>query len=265
LAPFWGSKFVKNYLLPLYFGEADLTNWLYTLYRMLWGTLDLLFPPTCGGCGKVGFRWCVDCQKHVQILNGIVCEVCGLPLDKSGVCDACQMDRPHFRALRARAIFDNPVRNALHKLKYKRDMSMGDSLAAQMVAFVRELNWPIDMIIPVPLGKQRLKERGYNQVGMIARPLALALNLKYVSNGLVRCKETRSQVGLTKAERRENLHEAFQAGVDVSEKTILVMDDVSTTGSTLSSSAEALYLSGAKKVYALTVARALPNHGLQHA
>jgi competence protein ComFC len=82
---------------------------------------------------------------------------------------------------------------------------------------------------------------------------------------MVWCKETRSQVQLTKAERRENVHEAFQVGVDVREKTILVMDDVSTTGSTLSSSAEALYLSGAKNVYALTVARALPHHGLQHA
>ncbi|NOT04374.1 MAG: ComF family protein [Anaerolineales bacterium] len=144
-------------------------------------------------------------------------------------------------------------------------MSMGDSLAAQMVAFVRDLDWPIDIIIPIPLGKQRLKERGYNQVGMIAKPLALALNLQYAPEGLVRRKETRSQVGLTKTERRENVHSAFQAGVDVRGKNILVMDDVSTTGSTLSSSAEALYSSGAKNVYALTVARALPHHGLQHA
>jgi competence protein ComFC len=242
-----------------------LTNWSYTLYRSIWNALDLIFPPACGGCGKVGSRWCVDCQKHVHVLNGIVCDICGLPLDKAGECDSCRKDRPHFRALRAWAVFDNPVRSALHKLKYRRDMSMGDSLAAQMVAFVRELNWPIDMIIPIPLGKQRLKERGYNQVGMIARPLAMALNLQYEPDGLVRCKETRSQVGLTKAERRENVHSAFQAGVNVSEKTILVMDDVSTTGSTLSSSAEALYSSGAKNVYALTVARALPHYGLQHA
>lgn len=140
---------------------------------------------------------------------------------------------------------------------------MGDSLAAQMTSFVRELGWPIDMIIPVPLGKRRRKERGYNQVAMIATPLALALEIKYASKGLVRRKETRSQVGLTKSERRENVHLAFQAGVDVTGKIILVMDDVSTTGSTLSSSAEALYSSGAKDVYALTVARALPHHGLQ--
>ncbi|MBI5946182.1 MAG: ComF family protein [Chloroflexi bacterium] len=237
----------------------------YTLYRSIWSALDLLYPPVCGGCGKNGSRWCVECQGRVKILNGILCEVCGLPLERAGVCNTCQADQPHFRALRAWAVFDNPVRNALHQLKYRKDMSLGDSLAAQMASFVRELRWPIDMIIPIPLGKQRLKERGYNQVAMIAQPLALALDLKYASAGLVRRKETRSQVGLTKSERRENVHSAFQAGVDVTDKIILVMDDVSTTGSTLSSSAEALYSSGAKDVYALTVARALPHHGLQHA
>jgi predicted amidophosphoribosyltransferase len=100
---------------------------------------------------------------------------------------------------------------------------------------------------------------------MIAKPLALALDVQYVSNGLMRRKETRSQVGLSKQERRVNVREAFQAGVGMNGKNILVMDDVSTTGSTLSSSAEALYSSGAKNVYALTVARALPHHGLQHA
>jgi competence protein ComFC len=237
----------------------------YTFYRSIWGGLDMLFPPNCGGCGKSGSRWCVECQGLVKILNGNLCEVCGLPLHQAGICDECRADRPHFRALRAWTVFEGPVKNALHKLKYRRDMSMGDSLAAQMVAFVRELNWPIDVIIPVPLGKQRLRERGYNQVGMIAKPLALALEVQYVSKGLIRCKETRSQVGLSKLERRENVKEAFQAGAGMNEKNILVMDDVSTTGSTLSSGAVALYSAGAKNVYALTVARALPHHGLQHA
>jgi competence protein ComFC len=212
----------------------------------------------------MGSRWCGDCQQRVKILDGILCEICGLPLPKAGTCDSCLADKPHFRALRAWAVFENPLQTALHKLKYRRDMSMGDSLASQMISFVQKLNWPIDIIIPIPLGKQRQKERGYNQVGMIAMPLAIALGVNYVPNELSRRKETRSQVGLTKTERRENVREAFQAGTGVSGKTILVMDDVSTTGSTLSSSADALYSSGAKDVYALTVARALPQHGLKN-
>ncbi len=241
-----------------------MTSWSYALYRSFWVALDLIFPPACGGCGKIGSRWCGVCQQRVEILRGDLCKICGLPLDKAMICTTCQADRPHFRELRAWAVFGDPVQPALHKLKYRRDISLGDAIASHMISFVKELNWPIDLIVPIPLGKHRLKERGYNQVGMIAKPLAMALNVQYAPHGLVRSKETRSQVGLTKLERKENVSKAFQAGVGVREKVVLVMDDVSTTGSTLSSGAEALYLSGAKDVYALTVARALPHHGLRH-
>jgi ComF family protein len=241
-----------------------LTNWKYTLYRSAWSALDLLFPPLCGGCNKAGSRWCEDCQKKVKILDGIVCDVCGLPQEQVGVCKTCLAERPHFRALRAWVIFEEPIQNALRKLKYRRDMSMGDAIAFQMVSFVQNLNWQIDMIIPTPLGKQRMKERGYNQVAMIAKPLSMALQIEYAPNHLMRKKETRSQVGLTKIERKKNVEGAFQAGANVKRKNILVMDDVSTTGSTLSSIAEAIYTAGAKEVYALTVARALAHHNLNH-
>jgi competence protein ComFC len=240
-----------------------LTNWSYTLYRSLWSALDLLFPPACGGCGKIGSHWCVECQQHVQILNGTLCEVCGLPQDTDGICNTCRAERPHFHALRAWVVFEDPIRKALLRLKYYRNFSLGDALAVQMTDFVRDLNWPIDMLIPIPLGRQRMKERGYNQAGMIAEPLARALGIEFAPKALVRSKETRSQVGLSKQERQKNVLGVFQA-TGVSGKTILVLDDVSTTGSTLSSSAEALLSSGASDVYALTVARALPRHGLRH-
>jgi ComF family protein len=236
----------------------------YTLYRSLWSALDLLFPPVCGGCEKTGFRWCGECQQRVQVLSGTVCDVCGLPQNASGVCDACRADRPRFHALRAWAVFEDPLRSVLHRLKYRRDVALGDAIAAHMVQYVTDLCWDIDMIIPIPLGRKRMKQRGYNQVGMIARPLALALDVQFAPKVLARRKETRSQVGLSKQERRENVHGAFQAGTGVKGKTVLVLDDVSTTGSTLSSGAEALFSSGAKDVYALTVARALPRHGLKH-
>lgn len=241
-----------------------MTNWKYAVYRSVWSALDLLFPPVCGGCKRGGSRWCADCRGRVVILDGILCDVCGLPQDRSGVCDACLAERPHFRSLRSWASFDDPVRTALHKLKYRRDMSMGEALAAHMTVFVKKLNWNIDLLIPIPLGNKRFKERGYNQVGMIAKPLALALDVRYAPRELLRHKETRSQVGLTRTERRENVRDAFQAGTGVKGRSVLVMDDVSTTGSTLSAAAQALYSAGARDVYALTVARAMPHHGLKH-
>ncbi len=240
-------------------------NWKYSVYHSLWSMLDLLFPAECGGCGKAGSCWCMDCQKRVTILDGILCEICGLPQDKPGVCGTCLAERPRFRALRAWAVFSDPVQHALHGLKYRRNISMGDTFALHMVPFVKSLNWQIDMVIPIPLGRKRYKERGYNQVAMIAKPLALALDTRYAPKGLMRRKETRSQVGLTKVERKANIQNAFQAGRGIAGKSVLIMDDVSTTGSTLSAGAEVLYSAGATDVYALTVARALPQHGLEHA
>jgi competence protein ComFC len=236
----------------------------YAFYRSIWIGLDILFPPVCGGCEKLGSRWCSECQERVQILRGTLCEVCGLPQDRAEICNDCHADRPHFHALRAWAVYEDPVKKALHKLKYRRDIGLGNVLAGEMTHFVKDLNWKIDVIVPIPLGRRRYKERGYNQVGMIGKPLALALDIEFAPKILMRSKETRSQVGLTRQERRENVHQAFQAGAGARGKRILVLDDVSTTGSTLSSSAAALLSAGAKDVFALTVARALPHHGLIH-
>ncbi len=139
---------------------------------------------------------------------------------------------------------------------------MGEALAAQMIPFVESLNWKADIFIPTPLSAKRLKERGYNQVAMVAKPLSLALGLPYAPQALARRKETRSQVGLSHQERKENTRGAFWAAGDVRGKNVLLLDDVATTGSTLSAAAEALLTAGAREVYALTVARALPRHGL---
>lgn len=237
-------------------------NWKYKSYRSIWSALDLLFPPECGGCGAKGSRWCLECQRRVKILDGVLCDVCGLPQKNSGVCETCLVERPRFRSLRAWAAFEDPVRLALRKLKYRRDFSMGDAIAAAMLPFVNNLGWQVDMLVPVPLGKHRLRERGYNQVAMIAKPLAMGLGVAYSPRALTRRKETRSQVGLSKDERRGNVQGAFRAAPGVRGKVVLIIDDVSTTGSTLSSGAEAFYDSGARDVYALTVARALPHHGL---
>lgn len=240
-----------------------MANLKYGAYRALWSALDLLFPPVCGGCGKTGSRWCADCQSRVNVLNGVVCEVCGLPQIQPGMCSGCRVERPRFYALRAWAVFDEPVQSALHKLKYRRDISMGEAIASQMIPFVKNLNWQIDLVIPIPLSKPRFKERGYNQVAMIAKPLAMALGLQYAPHELARQKATRTQVGLSRVDRRANVRGAFCAGSGVKDRSVLIMDDVSTTGSTLSAGAEALYSAGARQVYALTVARALPHHDLR--
>ena len=160
--------------------------------------------------------------------------------------------------------FDGAIRKALHRVKYRRDFGLGEQLAFEMLPFVDQLGWNIDLVVPVPLGRQRYRERGYNQVSSFARPLALANGWIFASKVLKRVKETKSQVDLSAVERAENVKEAFVADRQkVAGKIVLVLDDVSTTGATLNSCADALIRGGATTVYALTVARALPHHGLR--
>jgi len=165
--------------------------------------------------------------------------------------------------MRSWAVFDSPIQNGLHTMKYRRNIGFGESIAMQMMDFVCSLHWPVEILIPVPLGKKRLKERGYNQVGLVARPLAYQMGWPYEPDALWKTRETRSQVGLTISQRRENVHNAYQADPKVVKgKSILIMDDVATTGSTISACTEALLCAGAQEVYVLTIARALSHHSL---
>jgi competence protein ComFC len=236
-------------------------NWrklLFRLYHALWLGVDLLLPPNCGGCGAPGSRWCQECRDRIPRVPTPVCVICGTPVARvDGLCAACTTERPRYRVLRSWSAFGAPVRPALHRLKYRRDLGLGEVLVPQLEAFVTDLRWPLDMVVPVPLGAGRLKERGYNQAGLIGWPLSLALGIDYSPHAAIRARETCSQVGLSRAERRDNVREAFKAQPGlVSGRSILLVDDVATTGATLSSCAEALYAAGARDVFALTVARA---------
>ena len=236
---------------------AHMERRAYRLYRALWSSLDLLYPPCCGGCGRAGSRWCVDCQATASLIRPPYCRVCGQLLDQPGVCRICLTNRPAFSALRSWAVHAGPVRNALIKLKYQRDMSLGDLLARQLIQILDKTDWQVDLVIPVPLGVARLRERGYNQASLIARPLALGSGIPYSSRVLMRTRETRSQVGLSIEERRENVHAAFVAlWTEVVGQSILVVDDVATSGATLDACAEAILTAGGKTVFGLTVSRA---------
>jgi ComF family protein len=165
--------------------------------------------------------------------------------------------------MRSWAVFASPVQNALHTLKYRRNVGIGDALAVQMADFVRALQWDVQTLIPVPLGEKRLKERGYNQVGLVARPLAHEIGLDYEPKALWKTRDTRSQVGLNVLQRRDNVQNAYQAHPEIVKcKSVLLMDDVATTGSTIQACAEALLSAGARDVHALTIARALSHHDL---
>jgi ComF family protein len=189
-----------------------------------------------------------------------------MPLEgRRSLCFECEKARPRYCLLRSWSIFEGPVRKALHRLKYRRDIGLGEALVPPLVEHLSGLRWSVDLLVPVPLGRKRAAQRGYNQVNLIARPLSTAMRIAYAPHALRRSRETRSQVGLSRAERQDNVRNAFCAEESrVNGCIVLLMDDVATTGSTLSSCAEALYGAGARDVFAYTVSRAMPRHGLRN-
>jgi ComF family protein len=159
--------------------------------------------------------------------------------------------------LRSWAFYQGPVREAIRRIKYRRDVSLAVVFSEPLNELVSRLNWHVDAIIPVPLGVARLQERGYNQAVLIARPLALRIGKPCLSKGLIRVRETRSQVGLSYYQRQENVAAAFR-GVEkfVSNLQVLVIDDVATSSATLNACAQALLNAGSREVRCLTLARA---------
>ncbi len=191
-----------------------------------------------------------------------MCEICGEPQQVTGICKKCVSSRPPYYALRSWAVFKPPIQHALHKLKYRHDVALGDALAPHLAEFVENLEWEADLVVSIPLSQQRLSERGYNQVAVIAQPLALINQWHYTPQALRRIKHTRSQVGLSVHERQRNVQGAFIAEPrTVKGKKVLLMDDVATTGATLVAASQALMDAGAEQVYALTVAKALSRYG----
>ena len=213
---------------------------VYQAYQSFWSGFDWLYPPQCGGCGRTGKRWCDHCLESVQLITPPVCPICGEKQSLGKVCQGCAESPPSYVALRSWAAYTGPLRHAIQRLKYHRDIAMGEILARPWVMYLGILNWPVDLVIPVPASLARLAERGYNQVSLLARPIGLGLELPYRPHALVKVRETRSQVGLSAKERQENVRGVFRADQQIVKgKSVLVVDDVTTTGSTLEECAQA--------------------------
>lgn len=224
----------------------------------MWEAVDWVYPPYCGGCGKFGERWCRDCQAGIETLPAEICPTCGNPHPGGTVCDRCLAEPPAFKQLRSAVIFKGAIRKAIHRLKYNADLGLGEALSRHLIDLVAESGWPIDCVTSVPLSNVHLTERGYNQSNLLARPLALVRQIPFMPQAIKRIRETRTQVGLSAKEREINVRDAFWANANlVRNKTVVVIDDVTTTGSTIRSCASALHAAGALSVYGLTLARAV--------
>jgi len=235
-----------------------------------------IFPPRCAGCGGWEERlFCDNCRLQLRLLQNPLCAICGKPFDPlalANLCAECRPSRknkpPEFAALRSCFAFEGPPREAIHRYKYQGQSSLANLLAQELADFLvcncnDTLQTPdCDLITPVPLHRWRAYRRGYNQSELLADQLSLKIDVP-AKVLLRRVKPTRPQVELDRGQRAENVKNAFQIETTHAElikaKTILLIDDVCTTGATLRECAKALKKGGAAAVYALTVARQIPS------
>ena len=232
--------------------------------------LDLVLPSSCAYCSSligdssVPF-FCSACWSDFSVLPGPFCPSCGRPFGSPEAlvhsptheCHACRMQPPRFDQALSVGYFEGSLREAIHQFKYRPSRALGKPLGAWMCGNLRILT-AIDIIMPVPLHSSRLRHRGFNQALLLADPLSVTSNISLCYDNLWRVRQTRPQVELSGEDRIKNVAGAFalRRPLEITGKTVLLVDDVFTTGATLNECADVLKNAGAVSVTALTLARA---------
>lgn len=219
--------------------------------------LDLVFPPHCQACGRAGQWFCDRCIGAVNYLRPPLCVRCGLQSDDGLDCRACLRHPlpPALDGLRAVAHYDGELRRVIHALKYEHMTALAEPLGRMLNTYLAQHPLPFDLIVPVPLHPERREDRGYNQAELLAKVIARQCGVALNASALVRKLNTTPQVGLNETERRRNVRDAFHCAQRLDGLRVLVVDDVCTTGATLSECARALHDGGAASSWGLTLAR----------
>lgn len=235
--------------------------------------MELFFPRRCAGCEKSwlhsgqGF-WCDACLAELPWIASPMCPQCGRPYPKSPSspdhrCGDCLQSVFLFDTARSATYHGGMVRQRIHQLKFGGQLHWVRPLADLLVRMVRReaVVSTVDRIIPVPLHRKRLRQRGFNQASLLARMLGRQLSLAVSYDALVRSSWTEPQTRLKREERLQNVKDAFHVGEagKVRDRHLLLVDDVYTTGTTLNECAKTLKAAGAAAVHAVTVSRALPD------
>jgi competence protein ComFC len=212
-----------------------------------------ILPEVCAGCGISGSWMCADCDKRLRRVNAdSICLRCGSPGRRSTLCRRCRHWPAELASSRSAFVFEGPARDAVLRLKYRNEPARAEWCAEELSELLIGLGWQVDAIVPVPLHESRLRVRGYNQAERIARGIARSSGVPLMTP-LRRTRATTSQVGLDSEARLRNVAGAFTSRDRLDGKTVVLIDDVLTTGATLSACAIACVAAGADQVLGLTV------------
>lgn len=233
---------------------------------MLKSLLNIFFPPVCplceGALKKNAF--CGGCEDGFaeQSITVSFCTVCGIPFASGAAadhtCGQCLTEEVPFKEARSAFIYDGNVLDAVHKLKYGAKVILAESLGELLLSAALKLSVRPEVVVPVPLHSKRLKARGFNQSLLLSRAVAKRLSLKLDYLSLRRTRPTVPQINLERAERQKNVKGAFEVGNKAAfkGKSVLLIDDVLTTGATVKECSKVLKKAGAE-VFVATLARAV--------
>jgi len=213
-------------------------------------------PSRCIFCDAAGARngTCLDCAGELSGRDDERCPVCAIPMLTAEICGECLRKPPAFGCVLTAASYQFPLDAAIQRLKYGHDLTLVAPLAALLAGELMKHARP-DLVVPMPLARARLRERGFNQAAELARWLTGSMGLRLSLDVATRTRETAPQAFLPFDERARNIRNAFAASSKVAGLQVAVVDDVLTTGATLHELAKALRRAGAREVTGWVLAR----------
>ena len=215
--------------------------------------LELLWPSGCIACDALSLVdpcFCAPCARQILPYPSDRCPCCGAPVVER--CLRCASHLPSLDALRAAYEHDGAIAQAIYRFKFRDRADLAQRLAALLAATPP----PDGILVPIPPHEKRFRSRGYDHLALLTVALGKLLHRPVAVELLVRTKATRPQLNLTRAERKENVAQAFAAPYPLSEKPIVLVDDIVTTGATAEEAARTLKLHGAPSVRLFALARA---------